>query len=558
MSQPVPSDIDIAQSAPIRPIAEIAAGIGLGPQEWEPYGHYKAKIPLEVCARHNPRGRLILVSAITPTPAGEGKTTTTVGLAQAIRKLGHSVAVALREPSLGPCMGIKGGAAGGGYSQVLPMEDINLHFTGDIHAMGAAHNLLGALIDNHIYQGNSLQLDPRRILWRRVIDMNDRSLRHMVIGLGGMLEGVPRETGFDITVASEVMAILCLAQSYEDLKERIGNILVGFTYQNHPVFARDLKAQGAMAALLKDALKPNLVQTIEGVPAFIHGGPFANIAHGCNSVLATRLALGCADYAVTEAGFGFDLGAEKFLHIKCRKSGLSPACAVIVVTTRALKLHGGVPLAQVHQPDREGLLRGMENLEKHLENAAKFDLPVVVAINRFSYDVDAELQLILSWCSERGVAAAVADVWAQGGAGGTDLARQVLDLANNNQKSVRMLYALEDRPIDKIAAIAREVYGAKEVAYESRARKQLAQIQELKLGHLPICMAKTQKSFSDDPGKLGRPRDFTLTISEIQIAAGAGFLIPITGSIVRMPGLPKTPSAEAIDVTVDGKIEGLF
>ena len=554
-----PSDIEIAQAAKIRPIVSIAARLGIPQDSLDLYGPYKAKIRLDQLKKgRKGDGKLILVSAMTPSPAGEGKTTVTVGLGQALARLGEKAAIALREPSLGPCMGIKGGAAGGGYSQVIPMEDINLHFTGDIHAVGSAHNLLAAIVDNHIYQGNPLHIDPRRVLWGRVMDMNDRSLRQIVIGLGGALEGVPRETGFDITVASEIMAILCLCSNFTELKTRLGDILLGFTYDKKPVYARDLHLQGAMAALLKEAIKPNLVQTLEGVPAFIHGGPFANIAHGTNSVLATRMALRFADYAVTEAGFGFDLGGEKFLNIKCRSAQLQPACVVLVATTRALKLHGGVPLADVHKRNLEALKEGMCNLEKHIESCNRFKLPMVVAINRFTYDTLRELEFVRRWLSERSVRSTICNVWKEGGRGGEDLAREVIDLTRGPTRPFTPLYDWNASIEEKLDTIAREIYGAREVDYQPRARMDLENIRRLGFDNLPICMAKTQYSLSDRPKLLGRPRDFSINVREITIASGARFLVPITGNIIRMPGLPRKPTAQAIDIDEGDQITGLF
>ena len=554
------TDIQIAQEATLVPIGQIAEKMGIPEDKLEYYGPYKAKISLEFCnqvVKEKSPGKLILVTAITPTPAGEGKSTTTVGLAQGLVKRGKKVAAALREPSLGPCFGVKGGAAGGGYSQVVPMEDINLHFTGDFHAIGAAHNLLAAMLDNHLQQGNLLSIDPRRIVFRRVVDMNDRALRNVVVGLGGRVDGIPRQDGYDITVASEVMAILCLATSISDLKERLGKIIVGYTYENQPVTAGQLKANGAMAVLLKDAIKPNLVQTLEGVPAFIHGGPFANIAHGCNSVMATKLALHTSDYAVTEAGFGADLGAEKFLDIKCRAAGLWPDVVVLVATVRALKMHGGVSKGELTQPNVEALKKGSSNLKKHIENMQKFDLPVVVAVNIFPTDTAEEMNALTELCTGWGVPCELSDVWAQGGEGGLELADRVIDLAQREKKG-SFLYSSELTPAEKICKIAQEIYGATEVQFEKSAQNGLKQIEELGFNYFPICMAKTQYSFSDDPTQVGRPEGFTLTIRDIRISAGAGFLIALTGEIMTMPGLPKVPAAESIDIDDNGKVIGLF
>lgn len=554
------SDIEIAQSAQMKPITKIAETLGIESRYVENYGHYKAKISLDLYDQLTDRtdGKLILVTAITPTPAGEGKSTTTVGLAQAIAQLGRKVAVALREPSLGPCMGVKGGAAGGGYAQVVPMEDINLHFTGDLHAVGSAHNLLSAIIDNHIHQGNALGLDPRRLTWRRVVDMNDRALRNIVVGLGGKAHGVPREDGYDITVASEVMAILCLATGLEDLKNRLANIVVGYTYDNKPVTVSMLKVQGAMAALLKEAIKPNLVQTLEHVPAFIHGGPFANIAHGCNSVMATKLALKLADYVVTEAGFGADLGAEKFFNIKCRYADLKPDAAVVVATVRALKMHGGVAKTSLTVPDAEAVSRGSANLEKHIENVKKFGVPVVVAVNIFPTDTQAELDEVVAVCQRLEVPVALSNVWAQGGQGGLDLAQAVLAAADSNAAHFTPLYQLEQPLKEKVRTIAREVYGAHDVAFSKEAEKNIAELENMGYGKLPVCMAKTQYSFSDDPALLGRPKGFSITVRQAKVSAGAGFIVMLTGDIMTMPGLPKLPAAEKIDIDKNGIISGLF
>ena len=554
------SDIEIAQETKMDHIRDVAAAVGIDEKYVEQYGNYKAKIDYNVlteCAG-KPDGKLILVTAITPTPAGEGKTTTTVGLADGLRKIGKKAVVALREPSLGPVFGVKGGAAGGGYAQVVPMEDINLHFTGDMHAIGAANNLLAAMLDNHIYQGNALNIDPRRITWKRCVDMNDRQLRFVTDGLGGRVNGVPREDGYDITVASEVMAVLCLATDLIDLKERLGRTIVGYTYDDKPVTAGDLKAQGAMAALLKDALKPNLVQTLEHTPAFIHGGPFANIAHGCNSIMATKMALKFGDYAVTEAGFGADLGAEKFLDIKCRMAGLRPSAVVIVATVRALKHHGGVAKADLGNENLEALEKGLPNLLQHVENITQvFHLPVVVAINRFPTDTEAELALIEEKCRALGVNVALSEVWGKGGEGGKALAEEVVRLCEE-ESSFTNCYDL-DLPIEKkLDAIVTKVYHGDKVELTAGARKQMKKLEELGFGNLPICMAKTQYSFSDDQKLLGAPRGFTVQVRNLKVSAGAGFIVALTGDIMTMPGLPKVPSAEKIDVDATGKIQGLF
>ena len=553
------SDIEIAQRCRMRPIGEIAAVAGVDEKYLEQYGRYKAKVDYSLL-KENPRpdGKLVLVTAINPTPAGEGKTTTTVGLADGMRRLGKNALVALREPSLGPVFGIKGGAAGGGYAQVVPMEDINLHFTGDFHAIGAANNLLAAMLDNHIQQGNALGIDVKKITWKRCVDMNDRQLRNIVDGLGGRMQGVPREDGFDITVASEVMAVLCLARSITDLKERLGRIIVGYTYDDKPVTAADLKAQGAMAALLKDALKPNLVQTLEGTPAFIHGGPFANIAHGCNSVMATRMAMKLGDYAITEAGFGADLGAEKFLDIKCRLAGLKPSAVVVVATVRALKHHGGCPKAELGTENLSALEQGLPNLLQHVENITTvYHLPCVVAINRFPTDTEAELKLVEDKCRALGVNVALSEVWAKGGEGGKALAREVIRLCEQPND---FTFAYDDGLSieEKIQAIAQKIYRADGVAFTANAKKQLAQLEALGFGALPVCMAKTQYSFSDDASLLGAPRGFTVTVRNVKVSAGAGFIVALTGDIMTMPGLPKVPAAERIDVDENGKISGLF
>ena len=554
------SDIEIAQQAKMQKITDVAAKLGISEDDIELYGKYKAKLSYDLIRRVKDKkdGKLILVTAITPTPAGEGKSTTTVGLAQGLAKLGKKVIVALREPSLGPCMGIKGGAAGGGYSQVVPMEDINLHFTGDFHAITSAHMLLAAMLDNHIQQGNALNIDPRRIAWKRVVDMNDRELRNIVVGLGGKAHGVPRQDGFDITVASEVMAILCLASSLHDLKERLAKIIVAYDYNGNPVTAGQIKAQGAMAALLKDAVKPNLVQTLENVPAIIHGGPFANIAHGCNSVMATQTGLKLADYTITEAGFGADLGAEKFFDIKCRYAGLKPDAAVIVATVRALKMHGGVPKTDLKTPNVEAVKKGLVNLEKHIENVKKFGVPCVVAINIFAQDTAEELETVREHCAKHGVNVALSDVFAKGGEGGIDLAKEVIALADSGESKFAPIYPLEMSLKGKIETIAKEIYGADGVNYTKEADKALKEFEELGYGNLPICMAKTQYSFSDDPALLGRPSGFKITIRNCRIAAGAGFIVVLTGDVMTMPGLPKVPAAEKIDVTDDGVISGLF
>ncbi len=557
----MPSDIEIAHAAKLKPITEIAAKIGLSADDLELYGPHVAKVSAATCHREVERemdGKLILVSAITPTPAGEGKTTVSIGLAQGLARIGKSAVLALREPSLGPVMGVKGGATGGGYSQVLPMEEINLHFTGDIHAVTAAHNLLAAVIDNHIHRGDELDIDGRTVLWKHVLDVNDRSLRDIVIGLGGRTMGFPRESGFDITAASEVMAILCLTDSFSDLKRRLDNILVGFTFDKKPVTAKGLKASGAMAALLKHAFKPNLVQTIEGVPAFIHGGPFANIAQGANSIMATKLALKLADYVVTEAGFGFDLGAEKFFDIVSRAGNLNPGVVVLVATIRALKMHGGADKKELDKPDADAVQKGLPNLAKHIENIGKFNMPAVVAINVFSNDTEDELKVVEEFCKAQDVDYARADIWAKGGEGGAALAEKVVDVLDSNPGHYKPLYEL-DWPVErKIETVAREIYGAEAVDYTSEAKIDLKRIKKFGYDKLPICIAKTQSSLSDNPRLLGRPKDFLVTVRDIVIAAGAEFLVPITGKVLRMPGLPKHPSAERIDIDDDGKITGLF
>ena len=552
------TDIEIAQSAKMLPISEVAARAGIDGNLLEHYGRVKAKIDIGPLRDRPRKGRLILVTAINPTPAGEGKTTTSVGLADALNKLDKNVLLCLREPSLGPVFGVKGGAAGGGYAQVVPMEDINLHFTGDFHAIGAANNLCAAMLDNHIQQGNALGIDVKKITWKRCVDMNDRQLRNIVDGLGGRMQGVPREDGFDITVASEIMAVLCLSSGILDLKERLGRMVVAYTCDGKPVTAHDLKAEGAMAALLKDALKPNLVQTLEGTPAFIHGGPFANIAHGCNSVMATRLAMRLADYAVTEAGFGADLGAEKFLDIKCRLAGLKPSAVVVVATVRALKNHGGVPKAELNAENLEALEKGLPNLLQHVDNIKNvYGLPCVVAINAFPTDTAAELKLVEDKCRALGVNAALSEVWAKGGEGGTLLAEEVLRLCDE-PNDFRFAYDTEDTIENKINAIAKKVYHAGGAVLTPAAKKQLAELEALGFGKLPVCMAKTQYSFSDDPALLGAPKGFTITVRNLKVSAGAGFLVALTGDIMTMPGLPKVPAAEKIDVDENGKITGLF
>ena len=553
------SDIEIAQSCTMKPIREIAATAGVSEKYLELYGNYKAKIDYNLLRENDrPDGKLVLVTAITPTPAGEGKTTTSVGLADGLRKIGKNAVLALREPSLGPVFGVKGGAAGGGYAQVVPMEDINLHFTGDFHAIGAANNLLAAMLDNHIQQGNALGIDVKKITWRRCVDMNDRQLRNIVDGLGGKMQGVPREDGFDITVASEVMAVFCLSTSIHDLKERLSRIIVAYTYDDKPVTAGDLKAAGAMAALLKDALKPNLVQTLEGTPAFIHGGPFANIAHGCNSIMATRMAMKLGDYCVTEAGFGADLGAEKFLDIKCRMAGLVPSAVVVVATVRALKHHGGVAKAELGQENLAALEKGLPNLLRHVENITKvYGLPCVVAINRFPTDTEAELELVREKCRELGVNVALSEVWGKGGEGGVELAQEVVRLCET-QGDFHYAYELGTTIEEKLNAIVRRVYRGADVVLTPAAKKQAQQLTAMGFGDYPICMAKTQYSFSDDPKLLGAPEGFTVTVRNLKVSAGAGFIVALTGDIMTMPGLPKVPAAENIDVTDDGKITGLF
>ena len=554
------SDIEIAQSVEMQPITEIAKVAGIDEKYIEQYGRYKAKIDyalLNESERKN--GKLILVTAITPTPAGEGKTTTTIGLADGLKRIGKNVVVALREPSLGPVFGVKGGAAGGGYAQVVPMEDINLHFTGDFHAIGAANNLLAAMLDNHIYQGNSLNIDPRRITWKRCVDMNDRQLRFVTDGLGGRVNGTPREDGYDITVASEIMAVFCLSKSITDLKERLSRIIVGYTYDEKPVTAGDLKAVGAMTALLKDALKPNLVQTLEGTPAFIHGGPFANIAHGCNSVIATRMAMKLGDYAITEAGFGADLGAEKFLDIKCRMAGLNPDAVVIVATIRALKMHGGVAKSDLGAENLEALEKGIPNLLRHVSNIKNvYKLPSVVAVNRFPTDTDAEIELIINKCKEIGVNVVLSNVWAEGGKGGEELAKEVVRLCDEEKGDFTFSYDLDGTIEDKITTVVKRIYGGDGINVTPQAKKEIDRLTALGFDKCPICVAKTQYSFSDDQTKIGAPENFTVTVKNVRVSAGAGFIVVLTGDIMTMPGLPKVPAAEKIDVDENGKISGLF
>ena len=553
------TDIEIAQSAQMQPITEIAKTAGIDDKYLEQYGKYKAKVDLSILKENEkPDGKLILVTAITPTPAGEGKTTTSIGLADGLKKIGKNVVIALREPSLGPVFGVKGGAAGGGYAQVVPMEDINLHFTGDFHAIGAANNLLAAMLDNHIYQGNKLNIDPRRITWKRCVDMNDRQLRFVTDGLGGRINGVPREDGYDITVASEIMAVLCLSNSITDLKERLSRIIVGYTYNEEPVTAGQLNAAGAMTALLKDAIKPNLVQTLEGTPALVHGGPFANIAHGCNSVTATKLAMKLGDYAVTEAGFGADLGAEKFLDIKCRYAGLNPSAVVIVATVRALKMHGGVAKTELGAENLEALEKGIPNLLRHVSNIKNvYKLPSVVAVNRFPTDTDAEINLIIEKCKELGVNVVLSNVWAEGGNGGVELAEEVVRLCEK-ENDFSFCYDLDLSIEEKIDTIIKRIYGGDGVAFLPKVKKQIQQLTDLGYDKLPVCMAKTQYSFSDDPAKMGAPEGFTVTVKNIKVSAGAGFIVALTGDIMTMPGLPKVPAAEKIDVDENGTISGLF
>lgn len=554
------TDIEIAKQADIKPISDIAEKLGISADELEFYGKYKAKLPLSLLKKYENKedGKLILVTAINPTPAGEGKTTVTVGLGEAMNRIGKKAVIALREPSMGPVFGIKGGAAGGGYAQVIPMEDINLHFTGDMHAITAANNLLCAIIDNHIQHGNELRIDPRRILFKRCLDMNDRALRNVVIGLGGKVNGVPREDGFMITVASEIMAILCLSSGIKDLKERLGSILTAYTYDGTPVYARDLNAVGSMAALLKDAIKPNLVQTLENTPALMHGGPFANIAHGCNSVTATRLALKLGDYCITEAGFGADLGAEKFLDIKCRCAGLKPSCVVIVATIRALKYNGGVPKTELSKENTVALKNGIVNLETHIENMRKYGLPVVVAINRFATDTEAEIETIEAFCKEKDVPVSLTEVFARGGEGGKELAEKVVKTIETKEAHFKPIYAEKLSIKEKLNVLAKEIYRAGDVVFTSNAEKAISEIEKLGKDKLPICVAKTQYSLSDNPQKLGSPKGFTLTVRDVRLSAGAGFIVALTGDIMTMPGLPKQPAAYKIDVDDDGNVSGLF
>ena len=554
------TDVEIAQSAKMKPIKEIAQKVGLDEDDLELYGKYKAKISLEAISKlkNNEDGKLILVTAINPTPAGEGKTTTMIGLSQALNKLGKKSVVAMREPSLGPCFGVKGGAAGGGYAQVVPMEDTNLHFTGDIHAITTANNLIAAMLDNSIQQGNPLDIDTRQIVWKRVVDLNDRALRHIVVGLGGKVNGVPREDGFDISVASEVMAILCLATSLEDLKARAGRMIVAYNHAGEPVTVNDIKATGAVTLLLKDAIKPNLVQTLDHTPVFVHGGPFANIAHGCNSVMATQLAMKLGDYAITEAGFGADLGAEKFLDIKCRQAELSPDAVVIVATVRALKMHGGVAKKDLNEENLDALRAGIENLEKHIENIAKYNLPSIVAINAFPTDTEAELQLLNEICQAKGVDVAISKVWEKGAEGGIELAEKLLDILAKDEAHFAPIYSLDLPIADKIKTIAKEIYGADDVTFSKKVLNKMKKYESQGLGNLPICVAKTQYSLSDDPTLLGKPSGFKVTISDLIPNTGAGFLVAISGDIMRMPGLPKVPAAVNMDIDEEGKIVGLF
>lgn len=553
------TDVQIAQEAKMKPITEIAKGLGIEEDEVELYGKYKAKVSLDVLKRleNKPNGKLVLVTAINPTPAGEGKTTTNVGLSMGLNKIGKKAITTLREPSLGPCFGVKGGAAGGGYAQVVPMDDINLHFTGDFHAITSAHNLLAALLDNHMHQGNALNIDPKKVVWRRVVDMNDRALRNIIVGLGGKGDGVVRQAGFDITVASEIMAILCLADSLTDLKNRLSRMVVAYTKDGKAVTAGDLQATGAMALLLKDAIKPNLVQTIENTPAIIHGGPFANIAHGCNSVLATKTALKLGDYVITEAGFGADLGAEKFYDIKCRFAGLKPDATVIVATVRALKMNGGVPKTELSGENLEALSKGIANLERHIENIGKFGVPAVVAINKFPTDTEAELKLLRDRCAEKGVEVVLSEVFTKGGEGGIELAKKVVEICETKKSNYAPIYSVDGTIEEKIGKIAKEIYRADGVDFTAEAKKQIADINKLGLDKMPICMAKTQYSFSDNPNLLGAPTGFTVTVREVRVSAGAGFLVALTGDIMTMPGLPKVPAANGMDITEDGVIIGL-
>ncbi|KZB91383.1 formate--tetrahydrofolate ligase [Bacillus sp. VT 712] len=556
----VKSDLQIAQEAKMKPIKDIAAQLSVLEEELEPYGHYKGKLSLDIMERLKDQkdGKVILVTAINPTPAGEGKSTVTVGLAQALQQLNEKAIIAMREPSLGPVMGIKGGAAGGGYAQVVPMEDINLHFTGDLHAITTANNALSAIIDNHIHQGNELGIDTRKVTWKRVVDLNDRALRQVVVGLGGPVQGVPREDGFDITVASEIMAIFCLATSVQDLKKRLARIVVGYTYQNEPVTVADLNSEGALTLLLKDAIKPNLVQTLEHTPALIHGGPFANIAHGCNSVIATKMAAKLGDYVVTEAGFGADLGAEKFLNIKARMADIKPEAVVLVATVRALKMHGGVPKTELSKENIEALQEGMKNLEKHIETIRAFGVPCVVAVNRFVTDSTGEIETIMSWCEENSVKVALTEVWEKGGAGGIDLAKELLQIMKTEESNFAPIYDLSATVEEKVETIAKVVYGASGVDFSPKAHKQIAQFEQYGWSYLPICMAKTQYSLSDDQELLGRPENFRITIREFKPSIGAGFLVALTGSIMTMPGLPKRPAALNMDVDENGQAVGIF
>jgi formate--tetrahydrofolate ligase len=559
-ARPLPPDIEIARQATMLPIEQIAAKLNIADDDLEHYGKSKAKISLDLFHRleKKPTGKLVLVTAITPTPAGEGKTTTSIGLCDGLNRIGKQATVCLREPSLGPCFGMKGGAAGGGYAQVVPMEDINLHFTGDFHAIELAHNLLAAVLDNHLHHGNALNIDPRRIVWRRVVDMNDRALRNIVVGLGGVNNSVPRESGYDITVASEVMAVFCLSESLQELKQRLGRIIVAYTRDRKPITAADLKANGAMAVLLKNAIKPNLVQTLENNPALIHGGPFANIAHGCNSVLATKLSMRLSEYTVTEAGFGADLGAEKFLNIKCRKAGIRPNAVVIVATVRALKLHGGVPLKELGKPNVESLDKGVENLKKHIENIHRFGLPVVVAINHFATDTEEEIQFIKDKCAYLSVKIVTANHWAKGGEGAEELARAVVDVVDNTKTDFSLLYPDTCTLWQKVGIICREIYGATDVLADKKLRDKFQTLQDAGFGHLPICMAKTQYSLSTDPLLIGRPKAFDVPLRDVMVSAGAGFVVVLTGDIMTMPGLPKVPAAETIDIDENGQIVGLF
>ncbi len=556
----IKSDLEIASSSKMEHIHKIAEKLDLAPEEFDVYGKYKAKVSLDIMKKETDKddAKLILVTAINPTPAGEGKSTVTVGLGDALTRLGHKSVIAMREPSLGPVMGVKGGACGGGYAQVLPMDDINLHFTGDLHAITTANNALAAMIDNHIHQGNELQIDPRRIIWKRVVDLNDRALRKVVIGLGGPFQGVPREDGFDITVASEIMAILCLAKDRNDLKERLARIVVGYTYQSEPVTARDLQAEGALALLLKDAVEPNLVQTIEHTPAFVHGGPFANIAHGCNSVIATKMAMKLGDYVVTEAGFGADLGAEKFLHIKSRSADIKPDAVVIVATIRALKMHGGIPKDQLKEANPEALRTGFQNLLKHCENIQAFGLPFVVALNRFQTDSDQEIAEFDRLCEANNIAYELTEVWEKGGAGGIKLAEALLEKMEQNTEEFNYMYEMEDSLDVKIKKVAQEIYGAADVEFSMKAKKQLLQFKENGWDHLPVCMAKTQYSLSDNPSLLGRPSEFIISVRELKASVGAGFIVALTGDVMTMPGLPKSPAALKMDITDDGRAIGLF